>query len=110
MGIDLHLITELFEALTILCFGLSWPVSIRKSLISRTAKGKSLFFEVFLLIGYAFGIARKIIQVSVLGSTGFVFYLSFFFYVLNFIEISIDVSLYFRNVKLDRQREAEARA
>ena len=43
---------DLLEALTIFCFGLSWPISIRKSLISRTAKGKSLFFEVFLLIGY----------------------------------------------------------
>lgn len=93
-------ITDLLEALTIFCFGLSWPISIRKSYTSRTAKGKSLFFEVFLLIGYAFGIARKIIQ-TCNGSSGFIFYLSFFFYVLNFIEIAIDIGLYFRNVKLD---------
>ena len=92
---------DFLEAMTILCFGLSWPISIRKSIISRTAKGKSLFFEVFLLIGYAFGIARKFIQMSLLGGSGFLFYLSFFFYVLNFIEISIDVALYFRNKKLD---------
>ena len=97
--------TDLLEALMILCFGLSWPISIRKSWISRTAKGKSLFFEIFLLIGYAFGIARKIIQVSAMGSSGFIFYLSFFFYVLNFIEISIDVALYFRNTKLDKLAE-----
>lgn len=114
MPIDLHILTDLFEALTIFCFGLSWPISIRKSLISRTAKGKSLFFEVFLLVGYAFGIARKTIQVAALGyppegggTLGTViFILSFFFYVLNFIEISIDVGLYFRNTKLDREREA----
>jgi len=103
---DLHIITDLFEALTIFCFGLSWPISIRKSLISRTAKGKSLFFEVFLLIGYAFGIARKFIQVLAMGSSGFIFYLSFFFYVLSFIEISIDVALYFRNTRLDKLRDA----
>ncbi len=104
-------IIDLFEALTIFCFGLSWPISIRKSLISRTAKGKSLFFEVFLLIGYAFGIARKIIQVTVMDASGWLFYLSFFFYVLNFIEISIDVALYFRNTRLDAEREkAEASA
>lgn len=110
---DLHILTDLFEALTIFCFGLSWPISIRKSLISRTAKGKSLFFEVFLLIGYAFGIARKTIQVIALGypleGTGAlgttIFILSFFFYVLNFIEISIDVGLYFRNTKLDKLRD-----
>mgnify|MGYP006954174716 FL=1 len=101
----MELITDLFEALTIFCFGLSWPISIRESWISRTAKGKSLFFEIFLLIGYAFGIARKIIQVSAMGSSGFIFYLSFFFYVLNFIEISIDVALYFRNSKLDKLAE-----
>ena len=99
-------LTDLFEALTILCFGLSWPISIRKSWISRTAKGKSLFFEVFLLIGYAFGIARKIIQLVVMHQSGFLFFLSAIFYVLNFIEISVDVALYFRNTRLDRERDA----
>ena len=94
-------IANLLEALTIFCFGLSWPISIRKSLISRTAKGKSLFFEIFLLIGYAFGIARKVIQFTTLEASDFLFFLSFFFYVLNFVEISIDVALYFRNKKLD---------
>lgn len=94
-------IANLLEALTIFCFGLSWPISIRKSWISKTAKGKSLFFEVFLLIGYAMGIFRKFIQLTMLNATGFVFYLSFFFYILNFIEISVDVALYFRNKKLD---------
>lgn len=86
-------LTDLLEALTIFCFGLSWPLSIRKSLISRTSKGKSLFFEVFILIGYAFG---------------FIFYLGFFFYVLNFVEIAFDIFLYFRNAKLDRERDAKA--
>ena len=96
--------------LTIFCFGLSWPISIRKSWTSRTAKGKSLFFEIFLLVGYIFGIVRKVIlfanAVSAGQSEGFLFYLSWFFYVLNFIEISIDVALYFRNVKLDKERES----
>ena len=98
---------DLLEALTIFCFGLSWPISIRKSIVSRTAKGKSLFFDGFLLIGYACGMARKFIQVAD-GSSGFLFYLSFFFYVLNFIEISIDVALYFRNRKLDQAADLAA--
>ncbi|MBQ7373443.1 MAG: hypothetical protein IJW64_02620 [Clostridia bacterium] len=96
---------DLLEAFTILCFGISWPIAIRKSYVSRTAKGKSLFFELFLLVGYAIGITRKIIQVVALGSSGFVFFLSFVFYVINFIAISIDIALYFRNVKLDKERE-----
>ena len=103
------MILDLLEALTIFCFGLSWPISIRKSIVSRTAKGKSLFFEVFLLIGYAFGITRKIIQTAG-GSSGFIFFLSFFFYVLNFIEIAIDFALYFRNRKLDKLAEEAGEA
>ena len=98
---------DILEALTIGCFGLSWPISIRKSLVSRTAKGKSLFFEVFLLIGYACGIIRKAIQFS-MGESDWLFFLSAIFYVLNFIMISFDVYLYFRNSKLDREREAAA--
>ena len=98
--------TDLLEALTILCFGLSWPISIRKSIVSRTAKGKSLFFEIFLVIGYLFGIVRKII-LTVQGGSGFIFFLSFFFYVLNLIMISIDIALYFRNRKLDKLAEAQ---
>lgn len=101
--------TDLLEALMIFCFGLSWPISIRKSWVSRTAKGKSLFFEVFLLVGYICGIVRKImLSVSPGTNKDFLFFLSFFFYVLNFIEISIDVALYFRNKKLDEAADRAA--
>ena len=100
---NITVLSELLEAFTIICFGLSWPISIRKSLISKTGKGKSLFFEVFLLIGYALGIMRKIIQVSSLNCTGFVFFLGFFFYVLNFIMVGADLILYVRNYHLDKK-------
>lgn len=101
-------ITDLLEAVMILCFGLSWPISIRKSWISRTAKGKSLFFEVFIWIGYVFGIVRKFIQVSDGTGSGWLFYLAWAFYFVNFIAISIDMALYFRNVKLDKEKEENA--
>lgn len=104
---DMKLVADLLEAIMILCFGLSWPISIRKSWISRTAKGKSLFFECFIWIGYVFGIIRKFIQLSLAtGPMGWLFYLGWFFYVLNIVEITIDMALYFRNVKLDKEREA----
>lgn len=102
--------TDLLEALMILCFGLSWPISIRKSWVSRTAKGKSLFFEFFIWVGYIFGIARKIILWRAAAAAGspldWLFYLGWFFYVLNITEITIDMVLYCRNVKLDREGEA----
>ncbi|MBE6556964.1 MAG: hypothetical protein E7664_04375 [Ruminococcaceae bacterium] len=103
---NLALCIDLFEAITIFCFGLSWPISIWKSLKSRTAKGKSLFFEVFLLVGYAFGIMRKWMMATGMHAEGFLFYLSFFFYVLNFAEITFDLILYVRNVRLDKLRSA----
>ena len=100
-------LSDLLETLMILCFGLSWPISIRKSWISRTAKGKSLFFEFFIWIGYIFGIIRKFILLNAAtGALDWLFYLSWAFYFLNFIEISIDMLLYFRNSKLDRERDA----
>ncbi len=97
--------TDLLEALMIFCFGLSWPISIRKSYLSRTAKGKSLFFEVFIWIGYIFGITRKIILFNAGQGHGFIFYLGWFFYVWNLAAISIDMLLYFRNIRLDKERE-----
>lgn len=97
---------DLLEALMIICFGLSWPISIYRSYKSRTAKGKSLLFEVFVWIGYVFGITRKFIQYSDASGTGlsFLFYMGWIFYVLNIIEITVDIALYFRNMKLDKAR------
>ena len=37
---------------------------------------------------------------------GWLFYLGWAFYFLNFIEISIDMALYFRNTKLDKAADA----
>ena len=93
---------DLLEALMIICFGLSWPISIYRSYKSGTAKGKSLFFEVFIFIGYIFGIARKFIEFSAGGGFGFLFYFGWAFYFLNILEIGIDMALYMRNAKLDR--------
>ena len=89
----------------IICFGLSWPVSIYKSYTSRTAKGKSFFFELFIWLGYVFGIIRKCIEMGSGRTFGWLFYVGLAFYILNIAEISIDMLLYFRNVKLDKARE-----
>ena len=90
--------SEIFEICMVICFFLSWPISIRKSWVSRTAKGKSVIFEFFLLVGYVFGVVSKL----VVGNISYVM----IFYIINFCAISIDVALYFRNRKLDRLSEA----
>ena len=103
-------LTNGLEALMILCFGLSWPISIRKSWISRTAKGKSLLFEVFIWVGYVFGITRKILlwKAAAGAPLGFFFWLGGVFYVFNMVAITIDMLLYLRNLRLDKKRDAEA--
>lgn len=96
---------HLLEALMIICFGLSWPVSIYKSYTSRTAKGKSVVFEIFIWVGYVFGIIRKIIEISTGEHFSFLFWLAFVFYILNIVEITIDILLYVRNTRLDKLAE-----
>lgn len=95
-------VMDLFEAVMILCFGLSWPISIYKSYVSKTAKGKSLFFEVFLWIGYVFGISRKMMQLNGNENLNWLFYTGLIFYFLNIIEITIDMLLYVHNTRLDK--------
>ena len=97
--------TNLLEALMIICFGLSWPLSIYKSWVSRTAKGKSLTFEVFIWVGYVFGILRKWLQIAEGGAFDWLFYLALAFYVLNITEITVDMLLYVCNGKLDAKED-----
>ena len=97
---------NLLEALMIICFGLSWPVSIYKSYTSRTAKGKSLGFELIIWVGYILGIIRKFLQLAQGGTFDGMFWLGFVFYFINITEVTIDIILYFRNTRLDARREA----
>lgn len=84
----------------VISFGISWPASIAKSIRSRTAKGKSLFFLLMIWIGYLAGVTWKVL---VYAQTGVIKYPSVF-YLINLIMVSIDLILYFRNKKLDGER------
>ncbi len=88
---------SIFEVAMLICFGLSWPISIRKSIISRTTKGKSIAFEYFVWLGYAFGVIGKLLAPQ----KSYVLIP----YLLNLIMVSIDIALYARNKKLE-DREA----
>ncbi|TCX49294.1 MULTISPECIES: hypothetical protein [unclassified Dehalobacter] len=92
------IVLSIFETIMLLCFGSAWPFSIYSSYKARTAKGKSLFFLVVLLIGYLSGILHKMIY-----SFDYVIIL----YILNFCLIAVDTGLYFRNKRLDALRNFE---
>ena len=84
------------EAAMVIMFGISWPLSIIKSIKAKTAKGKSLLFLMFIEIGYLCGIASKLLH-------GEIKY-NFWFYILNAVMVLTDIIIYFRNRRLDRNR------
>lgn len=90
--------SEIFEAGMLLYFGCSWPMNITKSIRARTAKGKSLAFELFVLVGYICGITGKCIS----GSINWVFAI----YILDLLMVATDILLTLRNRRLDKRKEA----
>ena len=86
----------MLEAAMVICFGISWPLSIYKSFKARTTKGKSIIFLCFILLGYALGIANKIVHQDINYVIGF--------YSLNFLMVFVDILLYFRNKGIDAQQ------
>ncbi len=94
---------ELLEVIMIVSFGASWPLNVIKSYKARTTKGKSLGFLCLILFGYVAGISSKLLNETYMASFSSKWYV-LFFYVLNFIMVSIDLCLYIRNYRLDQQR------
>jgi len=86
---------QILETAMLICFGLSWPLSIARSWRARSAKGKSLPFMCAIALGYAVGIAAKFIG----GPATYVVA----FYIANLMMVCADIALYFRNRKLDRE-------
>lgn len=88
---------QLLEIGMLVCFGLSWPFNIAKSLRSRTAKGKSTLFEMMIIIGYLFGLSGKFLAGNITYVVAF--------YVIDILLVSTDLILTFRNKRLDKERE-----
>lgn len=82
---------SIFEIIMLVCFGLAWPVSIYKSYTSRETKGKSVIFLFVVIIGYISGITHKLLY-----SRDWVVFL----YILNLLMVTVDVLIYYRNVRL----------
>ena len=80
---------SVFESIMLVCFGLSWPISVWKSWTSKSTKGKSIVFTAAILVGYIFGIMGKILNHNI----NYVLAL----YLINVIFVTIDFCLYFVN-------------
>jgi hypothetical protein len=78
---------SIFEIGMLVCFGVSWPVSIAKTLRTQTVAGKSPVFLAIVCLGYGFGIAHKMLH-----SPDWVTLL----YALNLMMVAFDLGLYFK--------------
>lgn len=83
--------SQIFETIMLACFGMSWPISVYKSLTSHSTKGKSVVFIIAIIIGYVSGILGKLIG----GQINYVLVL----YMINLLMVSVDLMLYFVNRK-----------
>ena len=74
-----------FEGIMLICFGVSWPISIVKSIRVKRVEGKSPLFMGVICLGYASGIVHKILY-----SLDWIILL----YGLNMVMILVDLFLY----------------
>lgn len=93
---------EMFEFTMLVCFGLSWPISVYKSITSRSTQGKSVIFIIAIIVGYISGIAGKLIS----GQINYVLAI----YCFNLVIVSIDLVFYFINKHRENHPQAEIAA
>ena len=88
---------QVFEMCMLLCFGVAWPVSIHKAVKMRSTEGQSVVFLLVVWVGYVCGICSKF-------AAGHITYV-LVFYCLNLAMITLNLIVYFRNLRLDKLAE-----
>lgn len=86
-------VPQLFEAGMLICFGISWPVSILKSLRTRHVVGKSLGFMVLVFIGYLSGMTAKFVVAAIDNQWPQAVTI---LYILNAMFVATDIALYLK--------------
>lgn len=93
---------DILEIIMLICFGFSWPLNVIKAYKARTTKGKSLWFICLILLGYVAGITSKFVNPNFnMQEKWYVL----FFYFLNFVMVSADLFMYFRNRRIDKANQ-----
>ena len=93
---------EILETIMLICFGLSWPINVYKTIRARTAKSMSLGFILLIIVGYIAGITAKILM----GRINYVLAV----YVLNLAIVTVNLVVYFINRNLDKAATLHAHA
>lgn len=87
--------SEILETLMLICFGISWPMSLYKNIKAKTAKTMSLGFILMITVGYIAGISAK------LYSKCYNYVLIIYF--LNLFVVGMNIVVYFINRKYDKK-------
>ena len=80
------LLVSVFEAVMLVCFGVSWPISIAKTLRTKVVVGKSPLFMAIVSFGYVNGVVHKALY-----SLDWIIVL----YAMNTVLVATDLVLYF---------------
>ncbi len=90
---------EILETIMLICFGLSWPINLVKSLRAKTAASTSLKFLILIDLGYVAGIAAKFAAHKIN------YVLAVYF--INLLFVTVNIIVYFINRKIDIKKEKE---
>lgn len=85
---------SIWEVLFLVCFAISWPVSIAKSLRTKVVIGKSPLFMSLIILGYIFGIIHKFLYNKDI---------VVFLYMFNALLVSTDLFLYYLYIGKNRK-------
>ena len=88
----MELYASIFEGIMILCFGVSWPVAVWKTLKTKNVSGISIFFLWFVFTGYVSGVMFKLVEAMGNGYVNPVIIL----YVFNLVLVGTEVALFYR--------------
>ncbi|MFP4106621.1 MAG: hypothetical protein ACLFVU_11100 [Phycisphaerae bacterium] len=62
------LTAQILESAMLIAFGVSWPISILKSVRSKRVEGKSIWFLVMICLGYVCGVGSKLFRAHANGT------------------------------------------
>ena len=100
------MLAKILEVSMLVLFGISWPISLIKSIKSKSTKGKSIIFLFLIDFGYICGMTSKIVSTTFIWSTD---WWIFAIYAINFSFVTADLIVYLLNNSRNK-KEAESKA
>jgi len=88
--------SQILETIMLVAFGFSWPLSLRKNIIMKSARAMNLPFYILIDVGYIAGIAAKLVGNNI------TYVLAI--YIINTLMVAANIVVYFINRRYDKLR------